>query len=246
MASQQPTSAATLTIDSVTGVDVAMEIVGAGGRSYAFLIDWHIRALIALAWWLATSFIVGGLAAITQGEASDAVIGRYVVVVVLPALAIYLLYHPVLEVALAGRTPGKRMAGVRIVTREGAAPGVGAILIRNAFRLIDSLPVFYCVGLGVVLATRDHVRIGDLAAGTLLVYDRTRASRSDAAAFKSSATDPRVAELAQDALERWPELSSEARVRIALAILRRGDPGFASADEGPLHERLRKLAGQTS
>ena len=41
---------------------------------------------------------------------------------------------------MRGRTPGKRIAGVRLVTREGDIPGVGALLLRNVFRLLDSLP----------------------------------------------------------------------------------------------------------
>ena len=39
------------------------------------------------------------------------------------------------------------MAGVRIVARDGGVPSAGALLARNVFRLIDSLPVFYGVGL---------------------------------------------------------------------------------------------------
>src|SRR5690606_4225634 len=92
-------------------------------------------------------------------------------VVVLPATALYLLYHPVLEVLMRGRTPGKRMAGVRIVKRDGGVPGSVALLVRNIFRLIDFLPFFYFVGLVTTMLTRHCVRLGDIAAGTLLVYD---------------------------------------------------------------------------
>src|SRR5690606_18924459 len=95
----------------------------------------------------------------------------FFVVVALPATAIYLLYHPVLEVAMRGRTPGKRIAGVRVVRRDGGVPGVGALLVRNVFRLVDSLPFLYCVGLTAAVLTEHSVRIGDMAAGTLLVYD---------------------------------------------------------------------------
>ena len=90
----------------------------------------------------------------------------------LPSLAIYFLYHPILEVALQGQTPGKRIAGVRVVAlAHGGAPGIGAILIRNVFRLVDSLPFLYAIGLVTTIVTRHAVRIGDIAAGTVLVYD---------------------------------------------------------------------------
>ena len=64
------------------------------------------------------------------------------------------------------------MAGIQIVTRDGGSPGVGALLTRNVFRLVDSLPLLYGVGLLATIVTRNHVRIGDIAAGTLLVYER--------------------------------------------------------------------------
>jgi len=62
-----------------------------------------------------------------------------------------------------------RSAGIRIVTRAGAPPGAGALLVRNIFRLIDSLPVAYGVGLTLMVLTRESLRCGDMAAGTLLV-----------------------------------------------------------------------------
>lgn len=231
-----------LAIDSVTGVDVSLPIAGAGGRSYAFVIDWHIRLLLAIAWWLAASFVYFGGFTLFGDDGPDS--GPYFLTVVLPALLIYFLYHPVLEIAMHGRTPGKRMAGVRIVTREGATPGVGAILIRNVFRLIDSLPVFYCLGLAVTLLSEQHVRIGDLAAGTLLVYDRGRTLDSSAAAFavQNAGVDPRLAELIDELLGRWSELELAARMRLGGKILRRADPAAAEiADESTLKERLRSL-----
>ena len=67
------------------------------------------------------------------------------------------------------------------MARDGSAPGAGALLVRNVFRLIDSLPVLYCVGLVAVIATREHLRVGDMAAGTLLVYERDAAHLPPAA-----------------------------------------------------------------
>ena len=68
----------------------------------------------------------------------------------------YFLYHFALEIAMHGRTPGKRMAGIHIVTREGGSPGAGALLTRNVFRLVDSLPLLYGVGLVSNAGTSDH------------------------------------------------------------------------------------------
>jgi uncharacterized RDD family membrane protein YckC len=89
-----------------------------------------------------------------------------------PASAIYFLYHPVLEALMDGRTPGKRMTGLRVLTTEGQAPTTGSVLTRNVFRIIDSLPGFYVVGLFLVMFGSRHQRFGDLAAGTVVALER--------------------------------------------------------------------------
>lgn len=145
--------------------DSRLPLAGLGGRSYAFLIDWHIRAIAGLAWYLASTW------ALERDLIPKQTDPLFWWAAVAPALAIYLLYHAGFEI-LTGGTPGKRLAGVRIVDRNGRAPHMSALVVRNVLRPIDSL-VFYAVGLASVLLTQQAVRLGDLAAGTLLVYQET-------------------------------------------------------------------------
>ncbi len=216
-----------ITLQTVTGVDVELTIAGPGSRSYAFIIDWHIRLLIMLAWLLVGHLIYSaGTFQMPPNPGSG-----YVLWVWSPALAIYFLYHPILEVAMRGRTPGKRIAGVRLVTREGDIPGVGALLLRNVFRILDSLPFAYLVGLATVVMTDQHVRIGDLAAGTLLVMDHD----SSASAFTSPAAakgglSPQAADLIQELLDRWPALDEQNRATIARTLLARLEPQLPAAE----------------
>ncbi len=233
-----------LHVASATGVDVALPIAGAGSRSYAFLIDWHIRVLFAGAWFIVAALVVAG--SLTKvGAASSG--GR--VLVILPAILLYVLYHPVLEIAMRGRTPGKRMAGVRLVTRHGGTPSVGAVLIRNVFRLLDTLPAFYMLGLVVTLATRDAVRIGDMAAGTLLVKDDSASLAAlDALAGVSRDTvhDPVLIDVAHDLLRRWDELDPARRTTLARSMLTRLGVEVIGPDvhEEALRTQLRtRLAG---
>lgn len=210
-----------LQIESITGVDLELPIAGPGGRSYAFVIDWHIRLLLALAWYVVgTLLFFGGLAAVDAGSAGFT---RYLFAVVLPASAVYFLYHPVLEIAMQGRTPGKRMAGVRIVTQTGEVPGIGAILIRNVLRIVDSLPALYVVGLVATLLTDQSVRIGDMAAGTLLVYDEDQ--EKDAFAQVNSAAVAAIGlenlQLLDDLLARWPDLDAATRHDLGRKMLQR-------------------------
>lgn len=67
--------------------------------------------------------------------------------------------------AYDGRSVGKRLAGLRVVNEEGDAPSVGAIVVRNALRPVDSLPFGYVVGLSYA-TSGDGSRMGDAIAGT--------------------------------------------------------------------------------
>ena len=240
------------TIEGATGVDLTLSVAGPGSRSYAFLIDWHIRVLLALAWLIVALIIVKGAASWRAFAARPGAAGAFLIL--LPALVIYFLYHPVVELFMRGQTPGKRMAGVRIVDRHGGIPGVGAILIRNIFRLVDSLPAFYVVGLASTFVSAQRVRIGDLAAGTVLVVDERAASgnflevagdgraNADLAAMDLAAMD-----LAAQILERWPELSADRRGSIARTLLERilGMPEAAricALGDAALKDALARLA----
>jgi uncharacterized RDD family membrane protein YckC len=235
-----------LRIAGLTGVDVALDIAGVGSRSYAFVIDWHIRLLLGLAWFCGAWLLIKSLAAALPPLASPRALA---IVAVAPAVGIYFFYHPVLEVLMRGRTPGKRRAGVRIVTRNGGTPSLGALLIRNIFRLIDSLPFLYVVGLVSCFITAQRVRIGDLAAGTLLVLDADAAGKSLAqlgSLVAQSGLAPALVELIHDVLERWPSLDSGKRDELARSILSRVDPAATAAElaglsDAELSQRLRQL-----
>jgi hypothetical protein len=96
----------------------------------------------------------------------------------------------------------------------------------------------------VTFLSAQHARIGDLAAGTLLVYDRERKQGTAAEAFAvaRSGVDPRLAELVDELLGRWTELEPESRSRLAAKLLRRIDPTTADIeDEATMKGRLQAL-----
>jgi uncharacterized RDD family membrane protein YckC len=239
-----------IALQSVTGVDVELRIAGAGSRSYAFVIDWHIRLVLALAWIFVFAFLFGSL----WNPFGLDLTGKWLMEIsYVPPVLIYLLYHPVLEIATRGRTPGKRMAGVRIATRTGDIPGAGALLLRNVFRLVDSLPVTYLLGLGFVIFTEHHVRIGDLAAGTLLVHDDAGGAAS-LARLHEGATDSRLSlqsvDLVVELLDRWGALDDGRRAAIARSLITRVDPSVdlqtLLMEQPPqLRARLQTLVSQS-
>ncbi|MEJ2439225.1 MAG: hypothetical protein P8Z72_06115, partial [Gammaproteobacteria bacterium] len=87
-----------ITITSVGGVEVKLDLVALGGRSYAFVIDWHIRFLAALTYYLVGTYFFSGGFHFVLGSLAKAQMTTYYFAIVLPAMLIYFLYHPVLEV----------------------------------------------------------------------------------------------------------------------------------------------------
>ena len=88
----------------------------------------------------------------------------------LGSFALYNGYFILLEWLLNGQTPGKRMLHIRVIKQGGYALRFFDTLLRNLLRVVDFLPLFYGVGLTSLLLTRDSQRLGDLVAGTLVVY----------------------------------------------------------------------------
>jgi uncharacterized RDD family membrane protein YckC len=231
-----------LSVDSATGIDVTLPLAGAGARSYAFVVDWHVRVVLGLAWYgaagLLYNYLQGGGLSVAPPSDNEP---RWFGAVLVPALALYFLYHPVLELIMRGSTPGKRLAGVRVVTREGGAPSAGALLVRNVFRLVDSLPLAYGLGLTLVALTREHVRCGDMAAGTLLVYESSGAPLAVTPASTAGALDVASAELIAELLTRWPLLTAPARAALARTLLGRcghSADELAQLDEAALRQAL--------
>ena len=126
------------------------------------LIDLLIRAAV---------LIVGGIARELRGHRHR----RQVVggVMLLAWFLMDWLYPVVFEAGKRGATPGKRVMGLRVVQTTGSPITFGQAMVRNFLRFIDGMPFFtYCFGLTSCLATKRFQRLGDLAAGTVVIYDR--------------------------------------------------------------------------
>jgi len=241
-----------LHLTTADGMDISLEVAGVGSRSYAFVADWHIRVLFVLAWFAAMLLFPDDSGLESYFEWLDSSASWVAYVVLLPPALVYFLYHPVLEILMRGRTPGKRLAGVRIVTSDGRTPGIEALLVRNLLRLVDSLPGFYLVGLVAALATSRHVRIGDLAAGTMLVHESKVSSESLQTATRlalSRSLPPANQALLLDLLERWGSLRRQVRIDLGSRFLSKVGEAVPE-DESPaaldraLLARLSALAGK--
>lgn len=162
------------------GVQVTVSVAGVGARFLARLLDTLIQfgAIIAL-------LIVAGV----LGDN-----GFVVAFLVVGFSTVLFGYDLIFEPLMNGRTPGKAAAGIRVVDRDGAPVPFLRSAVRNVVRLVDFLPFAYGAGLVTMIATQHAQRLGDLAAGTLVVRDRsTREIEMRARSSHATPTVPLVA-----------------------------------------------------
>jgi uncharacterized RDD family membrane protein YckC len=147
------------------GVDLEVELGGLGSRFIAETIDYVLKGIIIVA-------LAILLYAIGNGVATA--------VFLVLTFAIWFGYDVLFEVLAGGRTPGKRALGLRVVRTGGQPVGFRTSTIRNLFRLVDGPATSYVVGIVAMLVSKKNQRLGDMAAGTLVVREpaRPRGSRT--------------------------------------------------------------------
>ena len=147
-------------------------VAGLGSRSLAFLIDLGIRGVLL---WLVF------LGAAAGGVVLDETV--LVVVSIAAGFAALLVYPALTETVWNGRTPGKMAMGLRVVTVEGAPVRFRHAAIRSALGLVDFLLGAGTLAILSALATRQSQRLGDLAAGTIVIRERQVRGDSQPVAF---------------------------------------------------------------
>jgi uncharacterized RDD family membrane protein YckC len=156
-----------LSIDTPELVAIEMPLAGIGSRFIALLVDYIIWCTGLLVLILLAYLILPAINAFSGISAQWT-----------EAIVIFLVflfnwgYFTLFEAFWNGRTPGKRVAKIRVIQRSGRSIGLIESMARNLVRYVDQLPFFYGVGVITMFVTKQHQRLGDLAAGTLVVRDR--------------------------------------------------------------------------
>jgi uncharacterized RDD family membrane protein YckC len=140
------------------GIELTLHLAGPVPRALAWAIDFVLR--------IGVVFLVQ-LAALPLGKTGIGVvlITWFVVEWLLPAW---------FETFWQGQTPGKRAFNLAVLNDDGTPVRWPAALTRNLLRAVDFLPLAYGIGLVTMLSNRDFKRLGDLAAGTVVVYQTER------------------------------------------------------------------------
>ena len=141
-------------IETPEGIELELRVAGAVPRSLAWTMDTLIRIGIYFVMWIAL-----------------ATLGKFGVGLALVLMFLVEWFYPVLfEIFANGATPGKRMLGLRVLHDNGTPVAWSASVVRNLVRHVDFLPLLYTFGVVSMLLHRDFKRLGDLAAGTIVVY----------------------------------------------------------------------------
>lgn len=198
-----------VTIVSPENIAFRFRLAGPAARTLAFLIDILAIALVAVFLVLVLGFM---------GVAAEVFGGLLIV-------AFFFLwwgYGAACEVLTNGRTAGKAVLGLRVVSQTGLSINPAQAILRNLLRLVDVAPPFF-PGVLTMACTRRLQRLGDLAAGTMVVLDRSqRAPRWPRAETAATAVvpagfvaGPRLVEALASYVDRRADLSPARRQELA-------------------------------
>jgi uncharacterized RDD family membrane protein YckC len=151
-------------IETPESVTLEANVAGFGSRILAAIIDYLIISAALAAFFCMVS---NSIRAIDDP-------GRLAGIAILVLFAIFTFYHLVFELAWNGQTPGKHALKLRVVQASGMPVTVNGVLIRNLVRLFDMLPALYGIGLISMFVTKHTQRLGDLAAHTIVVQERSQ------------------------------------------------------------------------
>lgn len=190
------------------GIYLEAQVVGPIPRCFAFAIDLVIRAVFMFV--LSLVSLPFGISGVGGGFL---LIGLF---------ALEWLYPVAFEVFWRGQTPGKRILGIAVINDDLTPVTLGTSMVRNLLRTVDFLPLFYLAGLVTMLSNRRFQRLGDLAAGTLVISLRESARAAPVRDVEPLAPSTPLLRTEQisiiEFLQRSPQLSAPRQRELA-AIL---------------------------
>jgi len=96
-----------------------------------------------------------------------------IALIVIAYFVLYFGYFAIFEVIWNGQTPGKKKEGLRVIKDSGRPITPSEAVGRNLMRIVDQMPLFYAIGIGSVLLSRQNKRLGDFVVGTIVVHEKS-------------------------------------------------------------------------
>jgi uncharacterized RDD family membrane protein YckC len=186
-----------LRIETPEQIDFDLEVAGPGSRFVAQFVDWIFKWLIIGGLMVVGLCLVGLLTSRGVDDWSRATRNIYIAVLIVLAVVIFFGYDIYFEGFRNGQTPGKRLSGIRVVRDGGGPIDASAAFIRNLVGVADYLPSFYLLG-GLVMTLNSRAqRLGDMAAGTIVIRERRDEAPDD--------VEPLIKEMASEAFTFRPD-----------------------------------------
>jgi len=201
-----------LAIETPEHVVLELELAGLGSRLSAAVFDLALQVgILLLIVIVATLAARGGGTTLLGASAS----GWARAVLIAAWFAVLWGYFALFEGLWGGRTPGKRRMGLRVVMDTGHPITFRAAAVRNLLRIADAQPFnTYLVGIPFLLFQRHHRRLGDLVAGTIVVYDRPAEARLASGVVKAEGWET---------IDLGPPLLDDAEFRLLDRVVTRLD-----------------------
>lgn len=143
-------------------------LAGLGSRAAALIID-HLILLAANILIGIAAFLINQA---TLGDFFSQLSSFSIAAAIVLIFALNWGYFFLLEYFTGGKTPGKKMLGIRAVQENGHSLTLLSSFIRNLLRIVDMLPAAYLLGMVMIFAHPRHKRLGDLAAGTIVIHEK--------------------------------------------------------------------------
>jgi len=243
-----------LSIETPEQVALEFPLAGVGSRFLALAVDMLLQLAIAL-------LVLGAVSGTWSVVGGRGIGGAwFIAVLVIAAFLLFYGYFAGFEAFWHGQTPGKRLVGLRVLSVTGRPARVDEAILRNLLRVIDQLPGVYAIGIVTMLVSSRNQRLGDLAAGTVVVHEKAlSAPRMPIAAAPAgvgwtggAGLSEAELLLVETFLQRRHELETTVRERHAQAIADRlrGHLGPAAPPLEPealieaLHARARTRGGR--
>lgn len=150
----------TIRITTAQNIDIDHELAGIGERLVAALIDMGIFVVILFS----VVFFVGLTR--NQGAVSTISIAVYCI--------LFVFYDLLCELFLQGQSIGKIVMKIKVISLNGNRPTLVQYVMRWLFRMLDCLPTGYLCGVITIIVSEKSQRLGDMAAGTVLIRTQPR------------------------------------------------------------------------
>ncbi len=185
-----------VSLSTPESVELEFTLAGIGSRTFALAIDYSVLGLVILAFWIIWFvFSIGLLGTLSDSKLEYSALPWWLLAIfILLNFVLWSGYFMLFETIWQGQTPGKRRVKIRVVGDDGRPVRVTQVALRSLLRPLDD---FLFIGAFFILFSKREKRIGDWAAGTIVIQESQEVAKAI----------PTVSEQAKNLAAKLPQLA---------------------------------------